>query len=123
MRSMNGNALLPTPHYSIEDLDLENRIANFLYQRQVPRSENIRTNAHLGTVVVRGELPTRHAKWLCIECCRHVAGVIKLIDHVVVKPAVRPKRVEAILIKWNRKKSAPFRRAGIDSRLLSGSTC
>ena len=74
------------PPRSVEDVDLENRIARFLHQRHVPEEEQIRAQALKGTVVVSGRLHSQHAKWLCMECCRHVAGVIKLIDHVTVEP-------------------------------------
>ncbi|TWU28619.1 hypothetical protein Pla144_19110 [Bythopirellula polymerisocia] len=76
------------------DVSLESRIANYLYHRHVPGCEGIQTMANLGTVVVRGKLPSRHAKWLCIECCRRVAGVIKLIDQLGINHnrAKRPRR-------------------------------
>ncbi|QEG37497.1 hypothetical protein Pr1d_48430 [Bythopirellula goksoeyrii] len=68
-----------------KDASLENRVANYLYHRHVPGCEGIHTSAHRGTVVVRGQLPSQHAKWLCFECCSRVAGVIRLIDNVAVK--------------------------------------
>ena len=94
MRAKEGFASRQFYQHTAEDSDLENRIANCLYQRNVPNSRRIRADARVGTVVVSGRLPSRHAKWLCIECCRHVAGVIKLIDHVVVKQDGRQKNVE-----------------------------
>lgn len=66
------------------DSELEHRLANFLYQRDVPGGACVLLNAQGGVVVVSGELPTRRAKWLCIECCRRVAGVIRIIDEVTV---------------------------------------
>ena len=70
------------------DSELENRLANFLYQRGVPGKDRVRLYVHGGVVAVSGELPTRYAKWLCIECCRRVAGVIKVIDKMKVEPAI-----------------------------------
>ena len=99
MRTKKGTAPIPNPRHTIEDIDLEGRIANFLYRQHIPNGERIHADAHLGTVIVRGQLPSRHAKWLCMECCRHVAGVIKLIDHVVVKPDNRRKRVDSRYLK------------------------
>jgi osmotically-inducible protein OsmY len=86
MRASQGSVKLRTPR-TVEDVDLENRIANFLFQQHVPSSERIHTDAQVGTVVVSGKLPSRHAKWLCVECCRRVAGVVKLVDHVAVNPS------------------------------------
>ena len=75
--------------YSVSmDSELENRLANFLYQRGVPGKDRVRLYVHGGVVAVSGELPTRYAKWLCIECCRRVAGVIKVIDKMKVEPAI-----------------------------------
>lgn len=70
------------------DSELEHRLANFLYQRGVPGGDCVRLDAHGGVVAVSGELPTRYAKWLCIECCRRVAGVIKVIDNMQIHSAV-----------------------------------
>jgi hypothetical protein len=69
------------------DIDLEHRLANFLYQQNVPDTDCIRLDARGGVVVVSGELSSQHAKWLCIECCRRVAGVIKIVDELKVAPA------------------------------------
>jgi hypothetical protein len=66
------------------DVDLEHRLANFLYQRNVPDGDCVRLDARGGVVIVSGELPTQHAKWLCIECCRRVAGVLKVVDELTV---------------------------------------
>lgn len=85
MHTKNRIASILTPQHTAADVELENRISRFLHQRHVPNCKRIHARAHLGTVVMSGELPSRHAKWLCFECCRHVAGVIKLIDHVEVK--------------------------------------
>jgi hypothetical protein len=67
-----------------EQNDLEHRIVRFLCAQCAPNAEVLEVKANGGTVRVRGHLPDRHAKWLCLECCRHVAGVIKLIDQVEV---------------------------------------
>jgi len=77
------------PEETTEDENLEHRLVNFLYGRHVPERESVQLDVHGGTVVVRGRLHSRHAKWLCIECCRHVAGVIKLVDKIKVESPVR----------------------------------
>ena len=83
MRTLQGSGKDPTARQR-EDVDLERRIANFLYQQRVPRHARIRTDAQAGTVVVSGKCSSRHAKWLCVECCRRVAGVVNLVDRVIV---------------------------------------
>ena len=106
MRARQETTRIRTPDRTQEDVDLENRIANFLSQRRVPDGKRIRTNARLGTVVISGKLPSRHAKWLCIECCRHVAGVVKLIDRVDVEPEhaqlPREKTYATTQLNWER---------------------
>lgn len=81
-----------------EDIDLERRLANFLYQRHVPGSQRVLLDARGGEVAVSGELPTRYAKWLCIECCRRVAGVIKVVDNL----RVVPQRAKSLQL-WGRR--------------------
>lgn len=70
---------------NMQDEDLEHRLVNFLYERDVPERRTVQLDVHGGTVVVSGRLRSRHSKWLCIECCRHVAGVIKLVDELEVQ--------------------------------------
>jgi len=85
-----GTARTPTPtlYSASTDIELERRLTNFLYQRHVPDVDCVWLDARGGVVVVSGELPSQHAKWLCIECCRRVAGVVKIIDEVEVAPAI-----------------------------------
>jgi BON domain len=80
------------------DAELERRIANFLCQRRVPGRECLQLNVHGGVVAVSGRIPTRYAKWLCIECCRRVAGVLRVIDNVKIEPAVSEQQPMAIHI-------------------------
>ena len=82
----------PQRHTS-EDTELEHRLVNFLQERHVLENASLEVEAHGGVVVVGGRLPSSHAKWLCIGCCRHVAGVIKLVDEIEVSPT--PTAVEA----------------------------
>ena len=121
MRINRGIARITTPERPTEDIDLENRIANFLHQRKVPAGEYLQADAHLGTVVVSGQLPTRHAKWLCMECCRHVAGVIKLVDNVVVQPDKKVQEEFPRILKWTGKMPVRRRSVGFNRRLASAS--
>lgn len=73
------------PPETKDDIDLEHRLVNFLDARHVPGRELVHLDVHGGTVIVRGPLHSAREKWLCIECCRHVAGVIKLVDEIVVE--------------------------------------
>lgn len=88
---LSSEPLVPRTEYGVtEDVSLQNRIANYLYHQHVPHSDELHVDAHLGTVVVSGKLASRHEKWLCLNTCQRVAGVVRLVDEVAV-PKQRPK--------------------------------
>ena len=66
------------------DGDLRRRVVNFLHVRQVPGALTIRIDVQYGIVILRGSLPSLQAKRLCLECCRHVAGVTGLKDEATI---------------------------------------
>jgi len=70
----------------IQQHDLENRVVRSLYAQGVSKAGAIEVKAKNGTITLRGQVPDRHTKWLCLECCRHVAGVNKLFDQLEVLP-------------------------------------
>lgn len=67
-----------------EDDELEHRLLNFMHGRHLPERESVQLDVHGGVVVISGRLRSLHSKWLCVECCRHVAGVIRLVDELEV---------------------------------------
>lgn len=66
------------------DVDLERRVVNYLVGRGIPNLRRIRVAADRGTVVLEGHVPSFYQKQLCINCSRRVAGVVELIDRIVV---------------------------------------
>lgn len=66
------------------DQDLRSRLLSTLLARQVPGLLTIRIDVQHGTVLVHGSLPSAQAKWLCLECTRHVAGVMDLKDELTI---------------------------------------
>ena len=68
------------------DHELKRRIINFLRTCRVPGLANLEVEAETGTVVIRGTLPSASAKWLCLECSRHVSGVVDVVDEIEVQP-------------------------------------
>jgi hypothetical protein len=46
----------------------------------VPGLAGLELSADGGHVVLKGTLPSTRAQWLCVECCRHVPGVIAVVD-------------------------------------------
>jgi osmotically-inducible protein OsmY len=66
------------------DRDLERRVVNFLRGWQMPGLRNLEVQAADGTVTLRGTVNSFYEKQLSQQCCRRVAGVLKLIDFVSV---------------------------------------
>ena len=66
------------------DFELEKRIRNFLSTRHQPALERLEVEASGGTVTLRGKVTSYYEKQLGQTCCRRVAGVVRLIDAVVV---------------------------------------
>lgn len=64
--------------------ELTRRVIHFMSDRQIPGWEELHLDAEGGTILISGRLPSTHSKWLCLECCRHVAGVVAVIDRVAV---------------------------------------
>ena len=70
------------------DAVLEKRVAVHLGNQRFGLGSAIRIHAEAGTVTVSGRLPSSRQKWLCLNCCHRVAGVVKLVDHLVVRPGL-----------------------------------
>jgi len=68
-----------------ETSQLRNRIVNYLYQR-IPNLDELDVEVHQATVILSGRVPSHSDQWRCVDCCRHVAGVLNVIDRLVVVP-------------------------------------
>jgi osmotically-inducible protein OsmY len=74
----------PDTRETAAERDLKQRLIRFLHARQVPGTLTIQILVRHGSVILRGTLPSPQAKRLCLECCRHVAGVRELKDESTV---------------------------------------
>jgi osmotically-inducible protein OsmY len=72
------------------DRDLERRVLNFLRGWQMPGLRNVEVQAADGTVTLRGTVNSFYEKQLSQQCCRRVAGVLKLIDSISVAASRSP---------------------------------
>lgn len=70
---------------TVSDLELEERVRIFLNQRNVPSLRHVSVSAENGTVRLRGRVRTYYEKQLCVSCCKHVAGVMKIVDETRVE--------------------------------------
>jgi osmotically-inducible protein OsmY len=78
-------SLRPQVHSSDpHDRDLESRVRNYLVGYKMPALGHVRVVAEDGSVFLSGRLCSFYQKQLCINCCRRVAGVIRLIDQLEV---------------------------------------
>lgn len=67
-----------------ENRDLEQRVANYLATRYLPRLRSLEVTATGGVVTLRGRVSSFHEKQVAVHSCRRVAGVRQLIDDVAV---------------------------------------
>ena len=75
------------------DSDLEKRTRIFLARQNYSALRRIAVSASQGTVKLRGHVGSFHEKQLCLNCCKHVAGVMRVIDEIEVERKVtrRPR--------------------------------
>jgi osmotically-inducible protein OsmY len=62
--------------------DLARRVALYLEMHEIPHRENLRVQVDGDTVTIEGRPGSQTAEWLCIACCRRVAGVRKVLRKV-----------------------------------------
>jgi osmotically-inducible protein OsmY len=74
---------------SLADRDLEQRVANYLFNRRKPTSRRIDVKVVGGTVTLCGRVRSFYERQLCIHCCQRVAGVRGLVDRIEVEDADR----------------------------------
>jgi len=63
--------------------DLNRRILACLRER-IPDLKGIHVAAFGNTAVLRGEVRTIEEKRVCVECCRRVPGVMKIVNDLTV---------------------------------------
>ena len=71
----------------IHDQDCTPRVTTFLLAHQIPALRRVQVQATGGSVILQGTLRSFYQKQLCMNCCRHVAGVIEVVDRLAVVSA------------------------------------
>ena len=51
---------------------------------RLPEIEGLHVAVVDHTAALRGTLRSQHDKRLCVECCRHVPGVMRVVDELTV---------------------------------------
>ena len=67
------------------DNELEHRILEFLYARGIANVEKMCVRVAGGVATVSGQVQTVHDRATCLECCRHVAGVLRVVDRTRIR--------------------------------------
>ena len=80
--------IVPAPtHFAAGDAtigdDLNRRLMACLRER-IPDLKGIHVAVFGNTAVLRGEVRTLDERRLCVECCRHVPGVMKIVNDLTV---------------------------------------
>ena len=88
MKTSDHPELVPTPiQYATGDVaeghDLKWRIMA-CFRCRIPEIEGIHVTVSGSTVVLRGKVRSSHEKRLCLECCRHVPGVMRVVDDLTI---------------------------------------
>jgi hypothetical protein len=75
------------------DGDLERRTRIFLAGQGVSALRRITVSASGGALKLCGRVHSFYEKQLCLNCCQHVAGVIRVVDEIEVekKATGRPR--------------------------------
>lgn len=66
------------------DPDLHARVHNFLCSRHLPAIRGLEIAVENGTVTLSGIVPTYYEKQVALNSCQHVAGVLALVDEIIV---------------------------------------
>lgn len=80
----------------LDNTGLQQRVVGFLNNRGLPGADCLRVTVADGMVVIKGRLPSSQVRRLCLDCCRHVAGVVGVVDQTrIAQPAAVQDRERA----------------------------
>ena len=65
---------------------LERQVEHCLDVREVPNPKHVRVRAEGGIVQLQGSVDSERSKDLLLRCCQHVPGVVRIVDHLAVRP-------------------------------------
>lgn len=66
------------------DQDLQQRVSAFLAGQHRPALRNLNVKAREGVVTLRGNVPTFYEREISVRLARRVAGVVQLVDEIIV---------------------------------------
>ena len=69
----------------MNDPTLSDRVRAFLGMRGL-LSGQVKVSEHEGTIVLEGTVGLYHDRQIALSCAKHVAGVRRIIDRIIVAP-------------------------------------
>jgi osmotically-inducible protein OsmY len=72
------------------DEDVRRRVSSFLYSRHFPAFRSLEIEVEHGAVTLSGEVHSYYEKQIAMTSCQHVAGVLSLIDEILVRNDLDP---------------------------------
>jgi osmotically-inducible protein OsmY len=89
MKSANNSEIPAGIHFAKPDTsdrhDLEWRITACLRDRLPGLRGDIHVTVIGSTAAIRGTVRSLEDRRLCLECCRHVPGVMRVVDDLIVE--------------------------------------
>ncbi len=76
------------------DPDLKKRVSRFLDSRHFPALRNIDIDVRHGEVTLSGRVCSYYEKQVAITSCQRVAGVLEIVDEIIVTDIPADDRVE-----------------------------
>lgn len=64
--------------------DMQRRVRSFLATRSEPGLRRIDIEADGSRITLRGQVRSYYERQLAVHCCRRVAGVTEVVDHLLV---------------------------------------
>jgi osmotically-inducible protein OsmY len=77
-------AMYPTPSQT-QDRTLWRRVRSTLLQQGL--AQGVTLTVHEGQVILRGVVPDQRIRRQLLDCCRHIAGVLNVIDKMTLASA------------------------------------
>jgi hypothetical protein len=120
-------SIVVTEPSTAADGDLRRRVKTFLSTGHRPGLRALEVEARAGVVRLRGNVRTFYEKQLSAQLTQRVAGVVRLIDEVIVNLPLVDARHEVVTVKLNSGKldsgklnsgaaeSATFREVGLEN--------
>ncbi len=78
--------------FRFDDFDVSHRVQMYLDRKKIPGFQNLVVQVDKGIVTISGRLESAQQRDNALNSCRRVAGVLSLIDAIVIDEA-RPGRI------------------------------